>query len=416
MKAARKVGIILWSVAALLLVGVLITGITVGPQFLTNRFVFYSGYGLDDENTKIAGEYSVNTADIREIKLNWRSGLIRISTYSGDNIKLTERVPNNSKEYDKMTYDVQSGELDVESNAGVEWYFFNFGPVQKILDLEIPQDKPELLESIIIDSESADVLVKNISIGNLQAELSSGDVNIDSSKINNVCKISSTSGDITLDKIYAYNGKEFSQLQAESTSGNVKLYNCKAKTVNIASTSGDSTCDNLTASRSAQLSSTSGDVEISNCNTSDLSLSSSSGNVTVDLTTADLITATSTSGDVKLNADAKMIDCSSSSGDINADGKIYSADMNSTSGDINITSSVILTEVKGSTSSGDIRVYIPADKKHGFKTTYNTSSGEFHSDLEMTYSNKNDTQYTYGNGEYTYWFESSSGDLTIDII
>lgn len=412
MKTARKVGIVIWALVAVLLVGLMITGIAVGPQFLTNRLVFYSGSGLNDENTEIAGEYSVDIEDIKEINLNWKSGLIRISTYNGNDIKLTERVPNNSKEYDKMTYKVKSGKLSVDSNAGVEWYFLSFGPVQKILHIEIPEDKPELLESIIIDSESADVAVEGLNIENLQAELTSGDVKIDSSKIDN-CNVKSTSGEITMDQLEAYSKKGNNTIQAECTSGDVKLYKCTAKTANLSSTSGDSTCDNLTATNSVVVSSTSGDVKISDCETSDLKLSSSSGEVLAEFTTADSITASSTSGNVSLNADAKKINCSSSSGDVTADGKIYGADMNSTSGNIVVTSSVVLTEVDFSTSSGDMRLYIPSDDKNGFTATYDTSAGDFYSDLEIN-SNRDDSEFTYGNGKYTYTFESSSGDLTID--
>ena len=412
MKTARKVGVIVWSLVALLLVGLLIVGITTGPQFLTNRLVFYSGSALNDENTMVLENYSIDTKDVEEIDLNWKSGFIRISTHSGDDIKLTERVPNNSNNPDKMTYDIKSGKLTIESNAGVEWYFLGFGPVQKILDVEIPEDKPELLKSIIINSESADVTVEGLSIESLQAELSSGDVKIDSSKIDS-CKVFTTSGEIAIDQLDAYSKKGNNTIQAESTSGDVKLYNCNAKTVDVASTSGDSTCDTLTATNSAIVSSTSGEVKISDCKTSDLQLSSSSGNVTAETTTADTISASSSSGDVNLNADAEKIDCSSSSGEIIVDGEIYGAVIGSTSGDVAVTSSVVLTEADFYTTSGDMRLYIPEDKNNGFTATYYTSAGDFYSDLEMT-SNINGDKYTYGNGKYTYSFESSSGDLTVD--
>lgn len=412
MNSIRKVGIVVWSLVALLLVGLLIAGIATGPQILTNRLVFYSGSALNDENTTVLENYSVDTKNVEEIKLNWKSGLIRISTHSGDDIKLTERVPNNSNNPDKMTYDIKAGKLTIESNAGVEWYFLGFGPVQKIIDVEIPEDKPELLKSIIINSESADVTVEGINIENLEAELSSGDVKIDSSKIDN-CKVFATSGEIVIDQLEAYSKKENNTILAESTSGDVKLYNCTAKTVNVASTSGGSTCDNLTATNSAMVSSTSGDVKISNCETSDLELSSSSGNVTAEFTTADSITASSNSGDINLNADAEKIDCSSSSGEVTTDGKIYGANISSMSGNIAVTSSVLLTEADFSTSSGDMRLYIPDDKKNGFTATYDTSAGDLYSNLEIN-SNKDDSKFTYGNGKYTYSFKSSSGDLTVD--
>ena len=87
-------------------------------------------------------------------------------------------------------------------------------------------------KSIIINSESADVTVEGINIENMEVELSSGDVKIDSSKID-ACKVFTTSGEIAIDQLDAYSKKDNNTIQAESTSGDVKLYNCNAKTVDV---------------------------------------------------------------------------------------------------------------------------------------------------------------------------------------
>ena len=415
MNTARKVGVILWIVVALVLIGAMIAGIIVGPQFLTNRIVFYSGSGLNDENTEVVGEYSVATKDVEKVDLYWESGLIRIGKHSGDDIKLIERALKNSKEYNKMTYDVEDGVLNIDGNMESKWCFFSFGPnpEQKIIDLKLPQDKPELLKDMIINAQSADIVADSVSVENLKADLSSGNVKVEKSKMNN-CDISVTSGDITVDEVEAYSGKEIVLIKTKSTSGNVKVYGCEAKTVDIESTSGNSTCDKVTAVDSIQVRSTSGNMDISNCNTKNLGLSVTSGNINTTSVIANQATANVSSGDIELNIDAEKIDCYATSGDIIVNGNIYNADMKASSGNIIVNSYVDLKEANFSIVSGDMSLFVPLKDKNGFTATYDTVSGDFDSDLEFTSSTKDESKYVYGNGKYSYSFKSTSGDLKIN--
>lgn len=374
MKTVSKVGIIVWSVVALLLVGVMIAGICLGPEFVTNRLVFYSGSALNNENTKVLSEYSVATKDVEEINLDWESGLIRINTYSGDDIKLTERVPQNSTNSDKMTYNVESGKLEVKSNSKIKWHFLSFGHEQKVLDVEIPENNPELLTSFIIKATSADISVNGLEVETFNIDVTSGDITIDEVKADN-CYISATSGNITINNIETYKDKN-NTLQVDCTSGNIKLYDSTVKDIQLDTTSGNATCDNVTASGSVQISCSSGNIETSNINATDLDLSTTSGEISVD-------------------------------------GEIYGADISATSGDITVKSTVLLKEANFSTTSGNINLYIPDDEDKGFTATYDANSGDFDSELEIMSSNK-DSKLTYGNGEYSYSFKSSSGDLTIN--
>lgn len=415
MNTARKVGVILWIVVALVLVGAMVAGIVIGPQFLTNRVVFYSGSGLNDENTEILGEYSVATKDVEKVDLNWKSGLIRIGTHSGDDIKLIERVLKNSKEYNKMTYEVEAGVLNIDGNMESKWSFFNFGPntEQKIIDLKLPQDKPELLKDMIINAESADINADSLSVENLQAELSSGNVKVEKSKINS-CNISVTSGNITVDEVEAYSGKEILLIKTKSTSGDVKVYGCEAKTVDVESTSGNSTCKKVTAVDSIQVRSTSGNIDVSDCNTENLGLSVTSGNINTKSVVANQAKANLSSGDIELNIDAEKIECHATSGNIIVNGNIYNADMKASSGSILVNSYVDLKEANFSIVSGDMSLFMPLKDKNGFTANYDTVSGELDSDLEFTSSTKNDSKYVYGNGKYSYSFKSTSGDLKIN--
>lgn len=414
MNTARKVGVILWIVVALVLIGAMIAGIIVGPQFLTNRLVFYSGSGLNDENTEIVGEYSVATKDVEKVDLNWESGLIRIGIHSGDDIKLIERILKNSKEYNKMTYNVEAGVLNIDGNMESKWSFFSLGlnSEQKIIDLKLPQDKPELLKDMIINAQSADIKVDGVSVENLQADLSSGNVDVEKSKMNS-CNISVTSGNINVNEIEAYSGKEIVLIKTKSTSGNVKVYACEAKTVDVESTSGNSSCNKVTAVDSIKVNGTSGNIDISNCDTKNLDLSVTSGNINATSVIADKATANVSSGDIELTIDAEKIDCSSASGDITVNGDVYNADMQSTSGNIVVNSNVDLKEANFSIVSGDMCLYMPIKDKDGFTANYDTVSGDFNSDLEFTSSSKNNSRYVYGNGKYTYSFKSVSGDLKI---
>ena len=415
MNTARKVGIILWVVVALILVCAMIAGIIIGPQFLTNRLVFYRNSGLNDENTEVVGEYSVATKDIEKVDLNWESGLIRIGTHDGDDIKLIERVLKNSKKYDEMTYEVEAGTLSVDGNMESEWRFFIFGPnpEQKIIDLKLPQDKPELLKDMIINAQSADIVADSVSVENLQAELSSGNVKVEKSNINS-CNISVTSGSINVSDIEAYSGKEIVLIKTKSTSGDVKVYGCDAKTVDVESTSGNSTCEKVTAVDSIKVNGTSGNIELADCDTKKLGISITSGDINTTSIIADQVTANVDSGNMELNIDAKKIDCSATSGNITVNGNVYNADMEASSGNIVVNSYVDLKEANFLVVSGKMSLFMPLKDKNGFTATYDTVSGDFDSDLEFKTSTKNDSEFVYGNGKYSYSFKSTSGDLVID--
>lgn len=374
MKTVSKVGIVVWSIVALLLVGVMIAGICVGPEFITSRLVYFGGSALTDENTEILGEYSVDINDVEEINLDWKSGLIRINTYSGDDIKLTERVPQNSTNISKMTYEVESGELAIKCNIQKKWQFLGYGYEQKVIDIEIPEKKSELIESVIIMSKSADIYVNDLELENLNMDLTSGDVNVDKLKANS-CYIKTTSGNVIINNMEAFKSKN-NTINAECTSGNIKVYDCTAKDINLTTTSGNIDCNNVTASGSAQMACTSGNIKTSNINAEGLDLSATSGNITVD-------------------------------------GEVYKVDIASSSGNIKVSSTVMPEKLGLTTGSGNIKLSIPEDEKNGFTATCDLGSGDFDSNLDVMLNQKND-KLTYGNGEYSYSFESGSGNLTIN--
>lgn len=414
MNTARRVGILLWIVVALVLVCVMIGGIIMGSQFFKNKFKFNGNLVLNDENTKVVGEYSVSTEDIEKVDLNWESGLIRIGTHDGDDIKLIERAVKDLEKYDKMTYEVEDGVLNIDSSIEKKWNLFSFifNSEQKIIDLKLPKDKPELLKDIIINSESADIVADGFSVENFKAGLSSGNVDVEKSKMNS-CNISVTSGDVNLNEIEAYSEKEIILIKAKSTSGNVKVYGCDAKIIDIESTSGNSTCEKITAVDSIKFKGTSGNVKLSDCDTKKLGISLTSGDINTASIIATQVIAKTTSGNMELNIDSEKINCSATSGNVTVNGNIYNTDMKTTSGNIVVNSYVDLKSANFSITSGDMSLFIPLKDEKGFTINYRTVSGDFDSDLGFKISKKNDNKYVYGNGEYKYSFKSTSGNLTI---
>ena len=372
MKQGKIVGVALLSILALMLIGIMILGIIFEPNFTFSFGLFSFTTGITEENSKVIGEYSVPIKNIEEIQIKWKAGLVKFSTHNdSDEIKFTEKARKDADENKKLNYTTNDNKLVISTDFSIGWRFFSFGAEEKILDISIPADKPNVLKSIVINSASADTSAKNITINNLKTETASGDISIIDCTINS-CNLSSMSGDIDVNNANPIDGKTINLISLNSTSGEISISDCTVKTL--------------------ETNSTSGDIESDKCSSENMNIGTVSGGVTC------------------LGNHNKLY-CGTTSGEIEADGEFTEIDINSISGDIDITTSVMPTLVKYSTTSGNSELNIPSNSKDGFKVSYSTTSGDFYSNLPITTT---DNTRVYGNGKYSYTFSSVSGDLNIN--
>lgn len=364
MKIAKKVGIVCWSVIALLLIGVLMFGIILGPQIFGGLSMSFNNVAINEENAKIVNTYSVPVKDFEEINIDWRAGYVKISEYDGKEIQLIERTQKELSDDKAMKYQVSNGVLNIESTKSYGWSFFSFGEIQKILEINLPKGSVKEITRILVHTASADVYLNDMNLNEFSAFTASGDISAKNSDFNN--------------------------LVAETTSGDIGLDNINAK-------------DKCTAN------STSGDLEVDGCNSNSIKLNSTSGEVDIKNSVCKTFYAESVSGDVNSYCSSDDATLKSVSGNIMISGEILGVNANSVSGEIRIESDKLPQTLKAESTSGDIYLNIP-ENKAGFTADFSTVSGDFKSSLPLS---DNGQQKIYGNGEYKYSFETVSGDVLI---
>lgn len=135
-----------------------------------------------------------------------------------------------------------------------------------------------------------------------------------------------------------------------------------------------------------------------------------------DITALDKFLIKTVSGDVKIN-DIKtyLFDFDSVSGELNLSGEINEFDGESVSGKLNLTAKTELEKFDAETTSGDIKLLIP--ESNGFKLDFDTTSGDFNSNLPMETKGFNRViNRIYGNGKAEFEIETVSGDVTVNKI
>ena len=255
MRAKSIVKIVICSVVALLLIGVLAGALFYG-EFKGIPEVFHirtSKHGIseryDDSNYR-EGDAEI-TQDVRSVEVDWESGKIRIAAYDGDTVRLRE---TGASANDTLRWSCENGTLVIHSHRSL----FTFSlTAHKDLEILLP------------------------------------------SGIYNELKISTSSADIALEG----SDLTFQTLETESASGNLEITGCTVGSIEFDSASGScnavdgsvNSFDMDTASGDATLSGSFGRIEID----------SISGGFVLNASTApDEISFDSTSGDAELTLPA----------------------------------------------------------------------------------------------------------------
>lgn len=160
MKTSAVIRIVIWSLVALILTGVLVAGVVLKG--------FWGGLGdfsIGVTGNVYSGDYNIGGGSITEpinaVEVDWVSGKVDISVYDGDT---TEIIENEISEEDyKLRYRVENGRLTVHSEKSG----FNFGIIRrpkKELTIKIPRTYAENLKEIKISSTSADININGLTV------------------------------------------------------------------------------------------------------------------------------------------------------------------------------------------------------------------------------------------------------------
>lgn len=192
MKRNAIVRIVLFSILALSLVGVLIGGIA---------FKRYSAPGIIVRSTTEAPVVSrnhFNAEEIDRLNIDWAAGKIVILPVEGSEIAVTEELLG---EEDEMVLKLDGSTLYVEYSENA--VSLNFGSInKKNLYITVPQDW--VCKELDIDAASADVQAEFLTVEKLESSTASGEHTFRDCKVEQLT-LETVSGDLdysgTLDKL-----------------------------------------------------------------------------------------------------------------------------------------------------------------------------------------------------------------------
>ena len=242
MKTSAVIRIVIWSLVALILTGVLVS-VVVFKGVLGGSGDFSIGL----TGNVYSGDYNIGggsvTEPINAVEVDWVSGKIEISVYDGETTEISENEI--SDEDYKLRYRVENGRLTVH----YEKSGFSFGIIsrpKKELTIKIPRAYAENLKEIKISSTSADINIngltvsesteidtvsgrvtaENLTVASLECDTVSGDVTVTLPEDSGfTLEFDTVSGDLNCElPMTNKNGKHIcndgsAEFEADSTSG-----------------------------------------------------------------------------------------------------------------------------------------------------------------------------------------------------
>ncbi len=282
----------------------------------------------------LSGEERFAAADVRSLDLDWVSGAVLVEHWDGEEILVREDSASSLSESQRMRWKLSGGTLSVLFCADGQ-----MSVPDKALIVLLPRDySPKALDA---DAVSASVTVFELAV----------DGGID----------------------------------ADTTSGEVRVKNCICASLDVDTTSGAVTVEETTIAGALDADSTSGAISVSGCACAAIDADTISGKVSVEKTAiAGTVEADTTSGDIVLR-------------DL-SDG--CKADVNTISGQVELRFIGAPKGVDVETSSGDVWLSFPKDTV--VDLDFDTSSGKLSGSLHSA------------KGGLPVSVETISGDLVIE--
>lgn len=294
------------------------------------------------------GSVRIPTDKLRGIKASWIGGSMDIKTHDSQDILLEQTCKSGSIPEDRrLVYRIEDGKLTLREGEGRK---VSHSPSTN-LTIYLPETF-SFVDDIELSGTSTDITADRYTLScheDIEISVVSGNVNLDGADAEGSIKINSTSGDMVLS-----NCRALEDVKTNTTSGKVKLSEVRANKIKMNTTSGDVRCDHISAK--------------------EFESDAVSGNVTLK------------------------------------DSEITEADCSSVSGDVTIESGAPMRELDCDTTSGNIRVTLPAEQG-GFTAKYGTVSGTFRCDFETVSLGKHEVRH--GDGTAKFSFNTVSGDMQI---
>ena len=190
------------------------------------------GNGLSTIDYTNEEQYKIGDGEIKEtikdIKINWVSGKIKIKTGDSDKIIISEENDSSNEDF-KLRYLAEGETLKIQFSKAGKW---NFSNIHKELIITLPKDCQ--FDNFDIDSVSASCNIEGLKTKDMSVDTVSGEVNLENVYIEHF-KGNAVSGDIEL------SGDIKDSVKVDAVSAKIKLTipEDKGYTVDMDTTSGD---------------------------------------------------------------------------------------------------------------------------------------------------------------------------------
>lgn len=169
------VRIILWTLTALILLGVLLWGLELLPGLSIRGFSF-GGWNFNylDSAQYQVGSGSVSAAGLRSLEINWVDGSVNLEVTDGNSVVFRE--PDGLDEEDQLRYRVVGDRLIIQYGKPRWGFGIHFSRPAKNLTVEIPRTLASQLVELKVDTVSAPVRASGLTAKACEVDGVSGDV------------------------------------------------------------------------------------------------------------------------------------------------------------------------------------------------------------------------------------------------
>lgn len=171
MKRKAVVRIVVWSLIIVLLAAVIIAAIAAsknglgGFQVGLGRFSL-GYYRFGNSGQYQIGDFSADAGSVREIEIEWLYGDVRVESYDGDSISVSEDA--GLDEDDMLRYRIHDGKISIKYRKSG----FYYGSREKDLVVMVPNDAD--LDELKVSAGVGELTAAGLSVGQLELEMVSG--------------------------------------------------------------------------------------------------------------------------------------------------------------------------------------------------------------------------------------------------
>ncbi len=260
-----------------------------------NSWNWFMGFGNSGEVRKeenIRKEQKIGIEDITNINLEFKASDLNVFFTEDKEIRVVQYAFREVNEKDLFKVNKSSSSVSITEDNRPRFHFFYFGLIDGMAyDVYLPKTYEGSLEmkavsgdiqvnenlkfdDLVISSTSGDIKMGDVEAKSIQIETISGDIKLQKLK-EDTLKLKSVSGDILVEEAKG-------TIEAKTTSGNIELQKIEGN-VALNSISGDIKSDDFKITGNSKIKTTSGNVKTylnqeSNC---EIQTKSVSGNITL---------------------------------------------------------------------------------------------------------------------------------------